>query len=1193
VVEPNNAALAPSAVSTSVSTNLLGTLDLCRSDRDSDSHLLVVPLPNVKLERYLVQRVPSNDHSHVSTARSEPFYPAATDDIGVDIPNKHQFTMDPRTNTMLNLNRQHHASGSDSDNDDDDCGMDSSTDNSDLTDLLMDEDAHAHDDNVNVNANDGKANATSKEDFLSVIGDVHVVLKPKQPSKVKQMLKKPIITTTSGRITPDRSGMPLAPSSSNANASHTASNSNVFSLPLPLLPTGMAVTRDRTSSFASAVSAQSFEQFEHELDGHHAFQTQQDNTSSDDDSDVDVDVDDNVGDAHDADNVNADGADDNASFCGTYDGVDVDDNDSDVGAPANRAAKRALRQTQKQQRLKAAREKLEMTPPRAPRPKYVPGGGSVGHGLGGSGSQGASLLSQAGQLGAVPKSIVQNRNLSNRARMRLAKPKLTSSKSLTAAVPNQNKAQVPAVAMVGRHSNSNSNTTSKSSINTSKNVNVTKKSNSKAVPSQGQAQEQESMRRTKNNNNNNNDDEESDDEEEIPLMVDDFDFDKYNTNSNANSNANANANTAAYSQSEPSQSQNNAQAHANPPHPASVVMEYSPHTTARYDHAGAPYGTHGAYPGGAYPPPYGHPHQHPYPHYNGEPHGHGQQHGHPYAPAPYNPYDPPPLPQPFGAYPGPGPGPDQPHMMGALGQGQYPHAHAHGQGYPHPHPHQPYPPHTYYGPQGQGGAGAGGYSHAPPYAAGPPPPIGGIGIPFSSTYTSNVTGASSSGVGPEPGPGAGIPTTTKQQIMGNNKIHNNNSNSETEPLVPQTVMMFPPSANANANANAGTTATTTAADDSIPSLPPPPSGGTLMYPPPEHGFGHGHELHPQGYGATDNDTVNVNVNGNADVDVNGMPMQYYPGSGRPPYYGSGSGYHPHPHTHLAPSHLYGGVPSRDSSGALSAVGAAAGAPANGTGTALLRRRSSLAEFVHRPKQVFDEQVDSVFSSMRSLSEADEEWVNQDAQKYLASSAVSRAFPERFVALCITLLVELPTLFMIYNGSSQLCGLLGRTKYQLLMAFLPLTSAISGNCGLQGSTLTTRAVSHGQVTKKNFARWLQQEVVASLLMGVGMALLLGMLAYYYTNYDWVFATTIAMAQILSNVTAGLTGTLAPLLFTFIFRRDSGKWGGPLETAIQDIVGSFAMVVLSYHFLVFVGPMEIEPHDMCTVAAAGGGGGEDGM
>ena len=72
----------------------------------------------------------------------------------------------------------------------------------------------------------------------------------------------------------------------------------------------------------------------------------------------------------------------------------------------------------------------------------------------------------------------------------------------------------------------------------------------------------------------------------------------------------------------------------------------------------------------------------------------------------------------------------------------------------------------------------------------------------------------------------------------------------------------------------------------------------------------------------------------------------------------------------------------------------------------------------------------------------------------------------------------------------------------------------------------------------------------------------------------------VAQFVSIVTAGLTGTIAPLLFSFIFKRDAEKWGGPLETAIQDIVGTFAMVVLSYKIIDFFGPMDVQPGDMCS-------------
>lgn len=92
-------------------------------------------------------------------------------------------------------------------------------------------------------------------------------------------------------------------------------------------------------------------------------------------------------------------------------------------------------------------------------------------------------------------------------------------------------------------------------------------------------------------------------------------------------------------------------------------------------------------------------------------------------------------------------------------------------------------------------------------------------------------------------------------------------------------------------------------------------------------------------------------------------------------------------------------------------------------------------------------------------------------------------------------------------------------------------------------------------------------------------LLGAIAFFASGYSFAFALTISIAQFISIVTAGCTGTFAPLIFTFIFERDSGKWGGPLETAVQDIVGSFAMVVISYKILEWFGPFAIDPEDTC--------------
>lgn len=183
------------------------------------------------------------------------------------------------------------------------------------------------------------------------------------------------------------------------------------------------------------------------------------------------------------------------------------------------------------------------------------------------------------------------------------------------------------------------------------------------------------------------------------------------------------------------------------------------------------------------------------------------------------------------------------------------------------------------------------------------------------------------------------------------------------------------------------------------------------------------------------------------------------------------------------------------------------------------------------------------------------------------------------ALLVTLLFEIPVLLMISGGSSRLCALIGRSRYQLLIGFLPLSSAISGNVGLQASTLTTRAVSHYHITTGTYGVWFRKEVGAACFLGLAMGTVLGIVAFAMSGMDPGFALTIFMAQFVSILTAGVTGTFAPLLFTFVFHRDSGKWGGPLETAVQDIIGSFAMVVMSYHLLLIFPTREVEPWDVC--------------
>jgi len=95
-----------------------------------------------------------------------------------------------------------------------------------------------------------------------------------------------------------------------------------------------------------------------------------------------------------------------------------------------------------------------------------------------------------------------------------------------------------------------------------------------------------------------------------------------------------------------------------------------------------------------------------------------------------------------------------------------------------------------------------------------------------------------------------------------------------------------------------------------------------------------------------------------------------------------------------------------------------------------------------------------------------------------------------------------------------------------------------------------------------------EVTVASLLGLGIGLVLGVIAYYASGLDSTFAFVIFAANLFSVMMAGVTGTLTPLILSSLFHRDLGKWCGFLETAIQDIVGAFSMVFLSFQLLVLL-------------------------
>ena len=70
---------------------------------------------------------------------------------------------------------------------------------------------------------------------------------------------------------------------------------------------------------------------------------------------------------------------------------------------------------------------------------------------------------------------------------------------------------------------------------------------------------------------------------------------------------------------------------------------------------------------------------------------------------------------------------------------------------------------------------------------------------------------------------------------------------------------------------------------------------------------------------------------------------------------------------------------------------------------------------------------SQYSNKMGLLTAEDRKAGNDAEHYLRQSPLGRAYPERTLALLVTLMLELPTLFIISGGSDKLCTLIGRRR----------------------------------------------------------------------------------------------------------------------------------------------------------------------
>jgi len=129
--------------------------------------------------------------------------------------------------------------------------------------------------------------------------------------------------------------------------------------------------------------------------------------------------------------------------------------------------------------------------------------------------------------------------------------------------------------------------------------------------------------------------------------------------------------------------------------------------------------------------------------------------------------------------------------------------------------------------------------------------------------------------------------------------------------------------------------------------------------------------------------------------------------------------------------------------------------------------------------------------------------------------------------------------------------------------MPIVASMGGNAGTQSLTVAVRALATRDLTRANALRVVVREVGAGLISGLGFALIMALVAYFWFGLP-MLAAVIAFAMVINLIVAALSGILIPLALEKL-GVDPALASGTFVTTVTDVVGFFVFLGLAARLL----------------------------
>lgn len=136
-------------------------------------------------------------------------------------------------------------------------------------------------------------------------------------------------------------------------------------------------------------------------------------------------------------------------------------------------------------------------------------------------------------------------------------------------------------------------------------------------------------------------------------------------------------------------------------------------------------------------------------------------------------------------------------------------------------------------------------------------------------------------------------------------------------------------------------------------------------------------------------------------------------------------------------------------------------------------------------------------------------------------------------------------------------------------FVPLITGMSGNVGIQCSTILVRGMSTGEISVGSRGEAIRMELGIGLLIGLIFGIGCGLLVYFLSIFGYslvpanplILGLTVSCGVLAACVTASALGTFSPFFFAR-FRIDPAVASGPIVTALNDLLSTLMFFLVAW-------------------------------